>query len=74
MRLIARCAAATFLVSAAAVPAHAYLGPAVGLSAIAASLTVLATFLFGFLSILWYPIKRLLRRLRRQCDDRDEEL
>lgn len=50
---------------AAAAPAHAYLGPGLGLGAIAASLGVMGSILLGLLSVLWYPVKRFARRLRR---------
>lgn len=64
IRRLARYAAATLALLAAA-PAHAYLGPGLGLSAIAASLGVMGSILLGLLSVLWYPVKRFFRRLRR---------
>ena len=59
------------LALAAPDPALAYMGPGMGLGAIAASLGVIGTFILGFLSILWYPVKRFIRRLRRLGRRRD---
>lgn len=64
-------AVVTGLALAAPAPAHAYMGPGMGLGAIAASLGVIGTFILGFLSILWYPVKRFLRRLRGPGRKRD---
>ena len=57
--------AAAALALAAAGPAHAYLGPGVGLGAIGVALGVVGSILLGLFSLLWYPLKRLVRRLRR---------
>lgn len=62
------------LVLACAAPAHAYMGPALGLGAIASSLGIIGTLLLGFLSILWYPVKRLIRRVRRLGRRREEDI
>jgi hypothetical protein len=50
-------------------PAFAYMGPGLGLSAIAMMLSVFGSVTFAFLAIVWYPIKRLYRRLFRRPDD-----
>ena len=63
-RRLARWASAALALAAAA-PAQAYLGPGLGLGAIAASLGVIGSLLLGLLSVLWYPVKRFARRLRR---------
>ena len=67
-------AAAAILALVGAAPAHAYMGPALGLGAIAASLGVIGTLILGFLSVLWYPVKRLIRRLRRLGRKGEEEM
>lgn len=51
---------------AAPTTANAYLGPGMGLGAVAAVLGVVGSILLGLVSIIWYPIKRLIRRLRRK--------
>lgn len=48
--------------AAVASPAHAYIGPGAGAGTIAVVLGILASIVMAFLAILWYPLKRLLRR------------
>jgi hypothetical protein len=45
-------------------PAHAYMGPGVGLGAIGVTLGVIATFVLAFFGLLWYPLKRMFKRIR----------
>src|SRR5690348_12670155 len=45
-------------------PALGYVGPGVGAGTIAIVLGVISSIFFGFLGILWYPFKRLLKRMR----------
>lgn len=47
-----------------AAPALAYTGPGLGLGAIGSALGVLAALLLMLISIVWYPFKRMLRRMR----------
>jgi hypothetical protein len=60
-----RLAAAFCLIAVAgavlAAPAHAYLGPGAGLSAIGTVLALLAAVVLGIVGFVWYPVKRLLR-------------
>jgi len=44
--------------------AMAYIGPGAGLSAIGALLAIVVGIVVAVFGFLWYPIKRLLRRLR----------
>ncbi|WP_157220364.1 hypothetical protein [Flavisphingomonas formosensis] len=44
-------------------PAFAYLGPGLGMGAVATALGVVVAVFLGLFSILWYPLKRLIRRL-----------
>jgi hypothetical protein len=45
-------------------PALAYMGPGIGLGAASTALSILGALVLGLISILWYPAKRLVRRLR----------
>ena len=58
----------TFLatIAAAALPnaAHAYIGPGVGVGAIVLTVAVAAGVLLLLFGLVWYPVKRLLARLR----------
>lgn len=46
-------------------PAQAYIGPGVGVGAIAAVLGVLGSILAAILGIIYYPIKRRLRARKK---------
>ena len=48
--------------------AQAYVGPGAGISAIGAALALLAAVFFAIVGIVWYPVKRLIRTLRRRSD------
>ena len=45
--------------------AQAYVGPGAGLSAIGSFLAVGAAVLLAIVGFIWYPIKRLLRKVRK---------
>lgn len=49
-----------------AVPAHAYIGPGVGLSAIGSVLAFVAVVLLLLAGLLWYPVKKLMKRRSRK--------
>jgi hypothetical protein len=46
-------------------PAEAYIGPGVGVGAILTTLGILASFFMLLVGFIWYPIKRLLRKIFR---------
>jgi len=48
----------------AAMPAAAYIGPGAGAGTIAIVLGILASIVMAFFAILWYPMKRLLKKWR----------
>lgn len=56
--------AALVLLSATPTPALAYMGPGLGFGAFGTALGVVGALLLGLISVLWYPLKRLYRRLR----------
>ncbi len=45
-------------------PALAYIGPGAGLGAIALTVAVVLGLLFLFFGLVWYPLKRYLRKVR----------
>ncbi len=45
-------------------PAWAYIGPGLGAGAVAAVLAVLGSILLAILSVIYYPIKRLVKKRR----------
>lgn len=44
--------------------AHAYIGPGVAAGTIAIVLGILSSIVLAFIGIVWYPIKRLVKRRR----------
>lgn len=58
-------AAALALLALTPATAHAYLGPGLGMGAIGVAFGVVGSILLGIVSVIWYPFKRLIRRLRR---------
>jgi len=44
-------------------PALAYLGPGLGMGVVATSLGIVVAIGLGLFSVLWYPLKRLVRRI-----------
>jgi hypothetical protein len=67
MRLTLRLLAAAMALFLIASPgaAMAYTGPGLGLGAIGVAFGIIGSILLGIVSIVWYPIKRLIRRLRK---------
>lgn len=57
-----------FLLVAAmsATPAYAYVGPGSSLGAVGVFIGLVATVLLALVSFVWYPFKRLARRVRRK--------
>ncbi len=46
-------------------PALAYIGPGVGAGAITATLGIIGSIFLMLFAILWYPVKRLIRAVKR---------
>ncbi|MEW5736366.1 MAG: hypothetical protein AB1921_16085 [Thermodesulfobacteriota bacterium] len=44
--------------------AFAYIGPGAGLSAIGTVVAVIGAILFAIVGFVWYPIKKLIKRIR----------
>ena len=51
-----------------AVPALAYIGPGVGITAIGSFLALVAGVVVAIFGFIWYPVKRMLRRQRQSPD------
>lgn len=52
------------LAISAPLAAQAYTGPGLGLGAVGVALGLVGSILLAILSVVWYPVKRLVRRLR----------
>lgn len=55
-----------FIVVAFPCVASAYIGPGAGLSAIGAFLAIVAGVFVAIFGFLWYPIKRLVKKMRKK--------
>jgi hypothetical protein len=49
-----------------ATPAYAYVGPGSSLGAVGVFIGIVATVFLALVSFVWYPFKRLARRLRHK--------
>ena len=56
----------------ASLPAHAYIGPGMGAGAIASVLGVLGAILLAIFGVLYYPIKRILKKRKSAQKTNDE--
>jgi hypothetical protein len=57
--------AAALLLLASPGAAMAYTGPGLGLGAIGVAFGLIGSLLLGIVSLVWYPVKRLMRRMRK---------
>jgi len=58
---------------AATTPAAAYIGPGAGLGAIGTVFAVIGAILLMLVGFIWYPAKRLIKKLRKQPEVATEE-
>ncbi|MBK7726929.1 MAG: hypothetical protein IPJ33_00010 [Gammaproteobacteria bacterium] len=58
--------AAALFVGLIPLQAFAYVGPGAGLSAIGSILALIAAFFLALVGFIWYPLKRLLRKGKKQ--------
>ncbi len=53
-------------------PALAYMGPGAGLTMIGSLVALVSAVLAGIFGFIWYPLKRLFKRWRRDQNSADE--
>lgn len=58
------CALGILVALATPAPALAYVGPGLGMAAIASFLAIVAAVLLAIAGFIWYPVKRLIRALK----------
>lgn len=51
---------------------YAYIGPGLGIGTIGVVLGVLLSMFMALLAILWYPFKRLIKKIKRRESTMDE--
>lgn len=54
----------------ASAPAHAYVGPGSGVSALGAIFALVAGVFVSILGFVWYPVKRLLKKRKRTDENK----
>ena len=61
------CAVALLLLTGvlAPAPAFAYVGPGLGAGAVAVTLGVLGSIVTGILGVIYYPIKRVIKKIKK---------
>jgi len=52
------------LALSAPIAAQAYTGPGLGLGAVGVAFGLIGSILLAIVSVVWYPVKRLVRRIR----------
>ena len=57
------------VILAAPSPASAYVGPGSGLTVIGAALAFVGGIFLAIVGFIWYPVKRLMRRARRDAPE-----
>ena len=59
------------LLLAAPAPAFAYIGPGLGAGAVAVTLGVLGSIFTAILGVIYYPIKRVIKKLKKSRQSRN---
>ncbi len=72
-RVPERAIGAIILACLTPVSAMAYIGPGAGLSAIGAFLAVVAAIVLALFGFVWYPVRRLIRMLKKSSHSETEE-
>ncbi|MDH3588068.1 MAG: hypothetical protein OEQ74_01560 [Gammaproteobacteria bacterium] len=60
---------AFFFFAGLTAPAYAYIGPGLGAGTIGVILGIFASVILAIFAIVWYPAKRLLKKLRKPRDE-----
>lgn len=53
--------------------ANAYVGPGLGLSAVGVIAGILLSVALAVFAIVWYPVKRFIRKLRRKAGSKNND-
>ena len=55
-------------------PAQAYVGPGMGLGAIFSAVAVLACMFIGLIGLIYFPIKRLINKLKKPKNEKSDQI
>ena len=61
------------ILTLASASAHAYVGPGLGLGVLGALFGAILTVLLAVFGVFWYPIKRLLKKKKKNEKQKSEE-
>jgi len=64
----------TFLFFFITTPSHAYLGPGVGGGIIAATLGVIVAIFAALFGLIWFPVKRLLKKRKEKKENKQNAI
>ena len=53
--------------------ANAYIGPGLGLGTVGILIGILGSIILALIAVLWYPFKRLLKKIKKKKDLESEE-
>ena len=53
--------------------ADAYIGPGLGLGTVGILIGILGSIILALIAVLWYPFKRLLKKIKKKKDLESEE-
>ena len=53
--------------------ANAYIGPGLGLGTVGILIGILGSIIMALIAVLWYPFKRLLKKIKKKKDLESEE-
>lgn len=53
--------------------ASAYVGPGLGAGTIGVVLGIIGSIIIALFAIIWYPLKRIIRKLRNPGEQKDKE-
>ena len=53
--------------------AHAYIGPGLGLGTVGILIGILGSIILALIAVLWYPFKRVLKKIKKTKDLESEE-
>ena len=64
----------SFILCLITTSSFAYIGPGVGLGAIAATVVVIVAILAALFGLIWFPVKKLLKKRKEKIDQQQNKL
>ena len=64
----------SFILCLITTSSFAYIGPGVGLGAIAATVVVIVAILAALFGLIWFPVKKLLKKRKEKIDQQQNKV